>query len=88
MTNVRPTMSVTEARDGGSTSARRTGSELSTIVQVTLIVALSCALGYAIVDTPLALVDHFEKSTVLIAAGVCAAVIAFVWLRAVAPIAR
>jgi hypothetical protein len=58
------------------------------VVQVALIVALSCALGYAIVDTPLALVDHFEKSTVLIGAGVCAAIIAFVWLRAVGPIRR
>jgi hypothetical protein len=81
-------MSVTEARDGGSASARRTGSELSTIVQVTLIVALSCALGYAIVDTPLALVNHFEKSTVLISAAACSAAIAFVWLRAVGPIRR
>jgi hypothetical protein len=53
-----------------------------------MIVALSCALGYAVVDTPLALIDRFERGTVFAAAAVCAAVIAFVWLRAVAPMAR
>jgi hypothetical protein len=80
-------MAVTEARDTRSASASLTDSELSPVVQIALIVALSCALGYAIVDTPLALVDHFEKWTVLICAGTCAAIITVVWLRAVRPIA-
>jgi len=81
-------MAVTEARETRSASASRTDSELSPPVQTALIVALSCALGYAVVDTPLALVDHFEKSTVLICAGTSAAVIAFVWLRAAGPMRR
>ena len=49
---------------------------------VALIVLLSGALGYAVVATPLALIDHFEMTTVFLTAGVCTAIVAIVWLRA------
>jgi hypothetical protein len=79
---------VTAATAPTERDAERSEDPLPASLRVFMIVALSCALGYAVVDTPLALVNHFERNTVLAAAAVCAAIIAFVWLRAVAPIAR
>ena len=75
-------MAVTHAGGTRSASSNPSHRDPSDVVRVILTLALSCALGYAIVVTPLALVDHFEKSTVLSAAAVCSAVLAFLWLRA------
>jgi hypothetical protein len=57
-------------------------------MRVAMVVLLSGALGYALVVTPLALVNRFEKRPVLIAAGIVAAVVAAAWLRALSPLPR
>ena len=86
MAKVPATMAVKEARDTRFASTSPTDPDSSGVVRLTLIVALSCALGYAVVATPLALVNHFEKGTVLVAAAACAALFGFVWLRAAGPL--
>lgn len=75
-------MAVTHAGGTRSASSNPPHRDPSDVVRVILTVALSCALGYAIVVTPLALFDHFERSTVLFAAAACSAVIAVSWLLA------
>lgn len=81
-------MAVKDARDTRFASTSPATSELSGAVQLTLVVALSGALGYAVVSTPLALINRFDRATVLILGGVCAVGFAYAWLRAVAPLAR
>jgi hypothetical protein len=81
-------MAVTRTSRQASASMNRVHRELPTAIRVVLVLTLSCSLGYAVVVTPLALVDHFEKSTVLIAATVCAALLVVVWLRAILPFRR
>src|SRR6476646_11569461 len=75
-------MAVTHAGGTRSASSNPPHRDPSDVVRVILTLALSGALGYAIVVTPLALVDHFEKSTVLVGAAACSAVIAVAWLLA------
>ncbi len=61
---------------------------LPLVLRVFLVVALSAALGYALVVTPLALVGHFAKGPVLLGAAVIGAFVAVVWLRALGPLPR
>ncbi|HEY5014248.1 MAG TPA: hypothetical protein VIK61_16305 [Acidimicrobiia bacterium] len=88
MAKVPATMAVKEARDTRFASTSPTDPESFGVVRLTLVITLSCALGYAVVATPLALVNHFERGTVLLAASGCAAVFAFLWLRATGPLGR
>jgi Dolichyl-phosphate-mannose-protein mannosyltransferase len=63
-------------------------SPLPAALSMLMVVMLSAALGYALVVTPLALVNGFAEGPVLAAAGVVAAVVAISWMRALAPFPR